>query len=61
MILRALVQITNTSRQSLLRSADSGSKHCVPDCKCSLILNAETSSNPSSSSGESVANLTFFP
>ena len=39
----ALVQITNTSRQSLLRSADSGSKHCVPDCRCSSILNAETS------------------
>src|SRR5690349_24877063 len=39
----ALVQITNTSRQSLLRSAGSGSKHCVPDCRCSSILNAETS------------------
>src|SRR6516164_1604674 len=38
----ALVQITNTSRQSLLRSTDSGSKHCVLDCRCSLILNAET-------------------
>src|ERR1700747_2937326 len=38
----ALVQITSTSRQSLLRSAGSGSKHCVPDCRCSSILNAET-------------------